>query len=57
MNDTIFYANANLNCIYQYSMATQIITVLVGQCGTPGNIVGSKDVSLFNGPSSVAYFR
>lgn len=56
-NDTVFYANSQMNCIYKYSIASQTIEVLVGQCGTAGSVVGSKDVALFNGPKSVAYYR
>jgi hypothetical protein len=56
-NDTIFYADPNLHCIYQYDVASQSISVLVGQCGVSGNMVGSKENAIFNGVSSVAYFR
>jgi len=33
------------------------VEVLAGQCGISGNIIGSNYLSLFDGVSSVAYFR
>ena len=29
----------------------------MGQCGVSGNIIGSKNLAIFNGVSSLAYFR
>ena len=57
LNDTIYYANPTESCIYKYSIPTQTLTILVGQCGISGNIIGSKNLAIFNGVSSVAYFR
>ena len=56
-NDTLYYANEKEHCIYRYQLATATLEVLLGLCGSPGSIAGSKDISRFNGASSVAYFQ
>ena len=56
-NQTIFLASRTDHCVYAYSLSSQTVTTLVGQCGYPGNVVGSKELAKFNGISSLAYFR
>lgn len=57
LNDTIYYASPTEHCVYQYSVTTRTIKVLVGHCGSQGNVIGSQDLAEFNGVSSVAYFK
>lgn len=56
-NNTVYFADNKLNCVYQFELSTKRKIVLAGTCGKAGNRVGGLRVMLFNGCSSVAYFR
>ena len=56
-NDTLFIASPAEHCVYQYSVASKVVEVLVGHCGLYGDTIGAGELAEFNGISSVAYFK
>jgi hypothetical protein len=56
-NQTIYFANSNLHCVYAYDRYTKIISVLIGQCGFAGDVSSNIKSTLFNSISSIAYFQ